>query len=88
MKIIKDLIYDYQRKREIKKIIRFLDNIKQSTKIVNYKLTDTYFHLYIGGYTRNMYDIKYYTLNGTIEDVCYYLVDRRIAIKKEFFKGI
>ncbi len=46
------------------------------------------FHLYIGGYTRNMYDIKYYTLDGMIEDVCCYLIDRRIAIKKEFFRGI
>lgn len=88
MKYIKELIYNYQRKREIKKIVRFLDNIKQSTRIVNYKITDTYFHLYIGGYTKNMYDIEYYTLDGMIEDVCHYLMDRRISIKKEFFKGI
>lgn len=88
MKYIKELIYNYQRKREIKKIVRFLDNIKQSTRTVNYKITDTYFHLYIGGYTRNMYDIEYYTLDGMIEDVCHYLMDRRISIKKEFFKGI
>ena len=86
--LIKKLIYIHQRKKEIKKIVRFLENIKKSTGIVNYKLADTYFHLYIGGYTRNMYDIQYYTLDGMVENVCYYLIDRRIAIKKEFFKGI
>lgn len=86
--LIKELIYNYQRKREIKKIVRFLDNIKQSARIVNYKITDTYFHLYIGSCTKNMYDIQYYTLDRIVEDVCYYLIDRRIAIKKEFFKGI
>lgn len=80
-------------KREQRKInnniIKFLENVKRSKRgIFNYKIADTYFHLYIKGRTYSLNSIKFYDIDHIIDIVCYQIYNNRMRINKDFFKGI
>jgi hypothetical protein len=87
-KIKKYLINREQNKKQ-KLMIKFLENVKQNKKgIFNYKMTDSFFHLYIKSRTYSLVKLAYYDIDMLIETVCYQLYNNRISINKNFFKGI
>ena len=87
-KIKKYLINREQNKKQ-KLMIKFLENVKQNKKgIFNYKITDSFFHLYIKSRTYSLVELAYYDIDMLIEIVCYQLYNNRISINKDFFKGI
>lgn len=86
---IKKYLLDRENQKKQKLMIKFLENVKQNKKgIFNYKITDSFFHLYIKSRTYSLVDLKYYDINMLIETVCYQLYNNGVSINKDFFKGI
>ena len=85
---LKAFHYKRELNRKKRMVIKFLDNVKKNSTLFNYKTADTYFHLYIKGRTFNLNLFYVYEIELIIEIVCFYLVDSRLKIRKEFFKGI
>lgn len=85
---LKAYLYKREQNKKIKEIIKFLDNVKANSRLFNYKITDTYFHLYFFGNTKNMCSIEHYDIDTIIDIVCYELVHRQKSIKKEFFRDL
>lgn len=78
-----------EQKKSNKKIIKFLENVKKSKRgIFNYKIADTYFHLYIKGRTYSLHSIDLYDIDQIVSVVCYQIFNNRMTIDKEFFKGL
>lgn len=71
-----------------RKVIKFLNNVKQNEKSFNYKISGSYFHLYILGKTINLVRLDRNDLDDIINMVCVELPRVNKPIKKEFFKGI
>ena len=72
-----------------KAMIRFLENVKKNKNgDFNYKIADTYFHLYIKGRTYSLSGLIYYDIDILIDMVCFRLYENRLSINKKFFKGI
>lgn len=78
-----------EQKKSKRKIIKFLENVKKSKRgVFNYKIADTYFHLYVKGRTYSLNSINLYDVDQIIDIVCYQIFNNRMRINKEFFKGL
>lgn len=86
---IRAFLANREQKKRNKKIIKFLENVKKSKRgIFNYKIADTYFHLYIKHRTYSLSSIELYDVDHIIDIVCYKFINHNMKINKEFFKGI
>lgn len=85
---LKAFLYKREQNKKKRIVVKFLNNVKRNSILFNYKIADTYFHLYIKGRTFNLSLFYVYEVELIIEIVCFYLVESRLKIRKEFFKGI
>ena len=85
---LKAFLYKREQNKKKRIVVKFLNNVKRNSTLFNYKIADTYFHLYIKGRTFNLDLFYVYEVELIIEIVCFYLVDSRLRIRKDFFKGI
>lgn len=85
---LKAFLYKREQNKKKRIVVKFLNNVKRNSTLFNYKIAGTYFHLYIKGRTFNLDLFYVYEVELIIEIVCFCLVDSRLRIRKDFFKGI
>lgn len=88
LKFIKGFLYKMEQNKKKKEVIKFLNNVATNSPLFKYKLNDSYFHIYIKNKTYNLELFLVPELDRVIENVCHYLHDNGLRIKKEFFKGL
>ena len=85
---LKAFLYKREQNKKKRIVVKFLNNVKRNSILFNYKIADTYFHLYIKGRTYSLNSINLYDVDQIINIVCYQIFNNRMRINKEFFKGL